>query len=78
LMIDAIINMTSQGTRFFVQSRTYGVAGISIGFPLKLDPSELLSLTKIMDFIPEVLRPFFIELPCNEYKDISSSQLRKS
>ena len=78
LMIDAVINMTSQGTRFFVHSRTYGVAGISLGFTLKMEPSELLSLTKIIDFIPEVLRPFFIELPGTEFKDISSSQLRKS
>jgi hypothetical protein len=68
--------MTSQGTRFFVNSRTFGIAGIPPSFALKLEPTELLSLTKIMDFIPEVLRTFFIELPNTEFKDISSSQLR--
>lgn len=76
LMIDAIINMTSQGTRFFVNSRTFGIAGVPPSFALKLEPTELLSLTKIMDFIPEVLRSFFIEHPNTEFKDISSSPLR--
>jgi len=72
LMIEAL-----KGTQFFVDSRTFGVAGIPASFPLKLDSNELLSLSRIMKFIPEVLRPFFIELPKSEFTDVSSSQLRK-
>ena len=77
-MIDSIINMTSKGTLFFVTSRTYGVAGIPANFPLKLESTDLLTLSKITEFIPKIIPPFFIESIVIEFKDSPSSQLRKN
>jgi hypothetical protein len=76
IMINAILNMTKQGTLFFVSPRTYGIAGIPSTFPIKLSADELLTLGKIMDYVPDEVKPYFKELNNITTKDLSSSQLR--
>jgi len=75
-MINAILNMTKQGTLFFVSPRTYGIAGIPSTFPIKLSAEELLTLGKIIDYVPDEVKPYFKELNNIATKDMSSSQLR--
>jgi len=76
LMVNAILNMTKQGTQFFVSPRTYGFAGIPSTFPIKFPADELLTLGKIMDYVPDMLKPYFTEINNITTKDMSSSQLR--
>ena len=77
LMIENILRMTFNNTKFYVNSRTYGSAHILDDFPIKLDAMEVLKLSNIMSYIPTILRKYFIEVDQHEYMDLSSSALRK-
>jgi hypothetical protein len=76
IMINSILDMTKDGTRFFVSPRTYGFAGIPSSFPIKLPAEELLTLEKIIDYVPDELKSYFREITNNTNMDLSSSKLR--
>jgi cytidyltransferase-like protein len=76
LMIENIMNMTFNNTKFYVSSRLFGNANISKDFPLKLKDDELLRLTDIMLYIPNILQKYFIEITDDKYTHLSSSALR--
>ena len=75
-MIENIFGMTSKGTKFYVSSRTYGKAHIPDDFIMKMKDNDLISLKDVMPFIPSILKKYFIENLFNDYKDLSSSELR--
>jgi hypothetical protein len=68
--------MISEGTKFYVSSRTYGKAHIPDDFIMKMKDNDLISLKDVMPYIPSILKKYFIENLFNEYKDLSSSELR--
>jgi hypothetical protein len=76
LMIENILKMTFNNTKFYVGSRLFGSARISKDFPLKLKDDELLRLTDIMLFIPNILRKYFVEINDDKNAHLSSSALR--
>jgi len=43
---------------------------------MKMKDNDLISLEDVMPFIPSILKKYFIENLFNEYKDLSSSELR--
>ena len=51
--------MTFNNTKFYVLPRLFGSARISKDFPLKLKDDELLRLTNIMPYIPNILQKYF-------------------
>ena len=76
LMIENILKMTFNNTKFYVGSRLFGSAGVSKDFALKLKDDELLRLTDIMPYIPNILRKYFIEINDDKNAHLSSSSLR--
>jgi hypothetical protein len=76
LMIENILKMTFNNTKFYIGSRLFGSAKISNDFPLKLKDDELLRLTDIMLYIPNILRKYFIEINDDKNAHLSSSVLR--
>jgi len=77
LMTHMLKDMTDKGTEFLVNPRTFGTANIPPSFRIQLKDSELFTYSMIESYVPYVLRSFFRELIVNEYKDLSSSALRK-
>jgi phosphopantetheine adenylyltransferase len=75
-MVENILKMTFNNTKFYVIPRLFGSARISKDFTLKLKDDELLRLTDIMLYIPNILRKYFIEITHNENAHLSSSALR--
>jgi len=75
-MVENIFGMTTKGTKFYVSSRTFGKAHIPDDFIMKMKDNDLISLKDVMPFIPSILKKYFIENLFNEYKDLSSSELR--
>lgn len=76
LMIENILKMTFNNTKFYVLPRLFGSARISKDFPLKLKDDELLRLTNIMPYIPNILQKYFVEITHNENAHLSSSSHR--
>jgi len=76
LMIENILKMTFNNTKFYVGSRLFSSASVSKDFALKLKDDELLRLTDIMLYIPNILHKYFVEITHNENAHLSSSALR--
>ena len=76
LMFENILKMTFNNTKFYIGSRLFGSAKISNDFPLKLKDNELLRLTDIMLYIPNILRKYFVEINDDKNAHLSSSALR--
>jgi len=77
LLTHFLLEMTSKGTEFFVNSRTFGKAKIPPSYRLQLEETAVLTYTMLRGDIPYVLRQFFREIPTNVYVSVSSSAIRK-
>lgn len=76
LMFGNILKMTFNNTKFYIGSRLFGSARVSKDFPLQLKDNELLRLSDIMLYIPNILRKYFIEINDHKNAHLSSSALR--
>jgi len=77
LLTHFLLEMTSKGTEFFVNSRTFGIAKIPPSFRLQLEESTVLTYAMLREEVPYVLRQFFKEIPTNVHVSVSSSAIRK-
>jgi cytidyltransferase-like protein len=78
VMIKNLLKMQFASTEFFVASRTLSACNLGDRFGLNqiLQPSDLVSLSLIIDKINPLIRDMFKEIVDNIHKDVSSSALR--